>query len=156
VSDDLEVGPVDYMVIEFPGSKMTGEGLPILVDLVDQGVIRILDLVFIEKGPDGDVTVMELSDLDDATPGDLALFQGASSGLLDGSDISEAARAVEPGNAAGILVYENRWAGPFVAAMRRSGAELVASGRLPAEDVIAAVEALGSAPSGNPPILRTR
>ncbi len=156
MSDDLEVGPVDYMVIEFPGSKMTGEGLPILVDLVDQGVIRILDLVFIEKGPDGDVTVMELSDLDDATPGDLALFQGASSGLLDGSDISEAARAVEPGNAAGILVYENRWAGPFVAAMRRSGAELVASGRLPAEDVIAAVEALGSAPSGNPPILRTR
>jgi hypothetical protein len=134
------------MVIEFPGSKMTGEGLPLLVDLVDQGVIRILDLVFIEKRPDGDVTVVELSGLDDATSGHLALFQGASSGLLDGSDISEAAKAVGPGNAAGILVYENRWAGPFVAAMRRSGAELVASGRLPAEDVIAAVEALGSAP----------
>jgi hypothetical protein len=144
VSDDLEVGPVDYMVIEFPGSKLTGEGLPILVDLVDRGVIRILDLVFIDKGPDGDVTVMELSDLDDATSGHLALFQGASSGLLDGSDISEAAKAVEPGNAAGILIYENRWAGPFVAAMRRSGAELVASGRLPATDVIAAVEALGA------------
>ncbi len=144
MSDDLEVGPVDYMVIEFPGSKLTGEGLPILVDLVDRGVIRILDLVFIDKGPDGDVTVMELSGLDDATSGHLALFQGASSGLLDGSDISEAAKAVEPGNAAGILIYENRWAGPFVAAMRRSGAELVASGRLPATDVIAAVEALGA------------
>ena len=145
MSDDLEVGPVDYLVIEFPGSRMTGEGLPILVDLVDQGVIRILDLVFIDKGLDGDVTVMELSDLDDATSGHLSIFQGASSGLLDGSDISEAAQAVEPGNAAGILIYENRWAGPFVAAMRRSGAELVASGRLPAADVIAAVEALGSA-----------
>jgi hypothetical protein len=142
MADELEVGPVDYLVMEFPGSKMTGEGFPILVDLVDRGIIRILDLVFIQKSADGEVTVLELSDLDDETAGSLSVFQGASSGLLDGSDIGEAANAVEPGSSAGVLLYENRWAGPFVAAMRRSGAELVASGRVPATDVIAAVEAL--------------
>jgi hypothetical protein len=140
MADELELGPVDYLVIEFPGSKMTGEGFPILVDLVDRGVIRILDLVFIQKDLEGEVTVVELSEFDDETAGHLSVFQGASSGLLDGSDIGEAAKAVEPGSAAGILLYENRWAGPFVAAMRRSGAELVASGRVAATDLLDAIE----------------
>jgi hypothetical protein len=140
MADELEVGPVDYLVVEFPGSKMTGEGFPILVDLVDRGIIRILDLVFIQKDDDGEVTVLELSEFDDETAGNLSIFQGASSGLLDGSDVGEAAKAVNPGSSAGILLYENRWAGPFVAAMRRSGAELVASGRVPATDMIAAIE----------------
>jgi hypothetical protein len=141
MQDDLEVGPVDYLVIEFPGSGMTGEGFPILVDLVDRGIIRILDLVFIQKDLDGQVTVLDLTAMDDRTPGDLSVFVGAGSGLLDGTDIGEAASAVAPGSAAGILLFENRWAGPFVAAMRRSGAELVASGRVPATDLIAAIEA---------------
>jgi len=141
MQDDLEVGPVDNLVIEFPGSGMTGEGFPILVDLVDRGIIRILDLVFIEKDLDGQVTILDLTAMDDRSPGDLSIFQGASSGLLDGTDIGEAASAVAPGSAAGILLFENRWAGPFVAAMRRSGGELVASGRVPATDLIAAIEA---------------
>ena len=141
MADELEVGPVDFLVIEFPGSTMTGEGFPMLVDLVDRGIIRILDLVFIQKDRNGEISVMELSEFDDVTSGHLSLFEGASSGMLDGSDIGEAAKAVVPGSAAGILLYENRWAGPFVAAMRRSGAELVASGRVPASDVIAALDA---------------
>jgi hypothetical protein len=141
MADELEVGPVDYLVIEFPGSKMTGEGFPILVDLVDRGVIRILDLVFIQKDVTGAVTVLEVSEFDDETAGHLSVFQGASSGLLDGTDIGEAAQAVAAGSSAGVLLYENRWAGPFVAAMRRSGAELVASGRVPATDVLDAIEA---------------
>jgi len=141
MSDDLEVGPVDFLVIEFQESALTGEGFPILVDLVDRGIIRILDLVFIDKSHDGEVTVLEISDLDDRSPGDLSVFHGVNSGLLDGTDIGEAAAAVSPGSSAGILLYENRWAGPFVAAMRRSGGELVASGRIPATDVIAAIEA---------------
>jgi len=141
MQDDLEVGPVDYLVIEFPGSNMTGEGFPILVDLVDRGIIRILDLVFIQKDLDGQVTVLDLTAMDDQTPGELSIFQGASSGLLDGTDIGEAASAVAPGSSAGILLFENRWAGPFVAAMRRSGGELVASGRVPATDLIAALDA---------------
>jgi hypothetical protein len=146
MADQLEVGPVDFLVIEFPGSKMTGEGFPILVDLVDRGIIRILDLVFIQKDLDGQVTVLELSEFDDETAGHLSVFQGATSGLLDGTDIGEAAQAVAAGSSAGILLYENRWAGPFVAAMRRSGAELVASGRVAATDLLdalAAAEARG-------------
>lgn len=141
MADELEVGPVDYLVIEFPGSRMTGEGFPILIDLVERGIVRILDLVFIQKSDDGEVTVVELSELDDENAGQLSVFQGASSGLLDGSDVGEAAKAIEAGSSAAVLLYENRWAGPFVAAMRRSGAELVASGRIPAADVIAAIEA---------------
>jgi hypothetical protein len=141
MTDELEVGPVDFLVIEFPGSKMTGEGFPILVDLVGRGVIRILDLVFIQKDLDGGVAVVELSEFDDETAGHLSVFEGASSGLLDGSDIGEAAKAVQRGSAAGILLYENCWAGPFVAAMRRSGAELVASGRVAATDMLDAIEA---------------
>jgi hypothetical protein len=141
MADELEVGPVDYLVVEFPGSRMTGEGFPILVDLVERGIVRILDLVFIQKGDDGEVTVIELSELDDENAGQLSVFQGASSGLLDGSDIGEAANAVAPGSSAAVLLYENRWAGPFVAAMRRSGAEFVASGRIPVADVIASIEA---------------
>jgi hypothetical protein len=141
MTDDIEVGPVDYLVVEFPGSKMTGEGLPILVDLVDRGIIRVLDLVFVRRDDDGSITVVEVADLDGDGTLDLAVFQGASSGLLDQDDINEAGSVLTPGSSAGILVYENRWAAPMVGALRRSGAELVASGRIPAADVIAAIDA---------------
>lgn len=142
MSDELDVGPVDYLVIEFPGNKMTGEGFPILVDLVDRGIIRILDLAFVRKDLDGTVDAMALTDFDQEGIGELAVFHGASSGLLDEGDVTEAGAAVAPGSSAAILVFENTWAGPFVTAMRHSGAELVASGRIPAADVMAAIEAL--------------
>ena len=141
MTDELEVGPVDYLVVEFPGSKMTGEGLPILVDLVDRGIIRILDLVFVKRDEDDTITVAEVADLDGDGTLDLAVFQGARSGLLDEDDINEAGSVLTPGSSAAILVWENRWAAPFVGAMRRSGAEVVASGRIPAADLIAAIDA---------------
>jgi hypothetical protein len=140
--EDLEdMGPIDYLVVEFPGSRMTGEGLPLLVDLVDRGIIRILDLALAKKEPDGTVRGILIADLDGDEQLDLAVFEGASSGLLDEDDIAAAGSALQPGSAAGILIYENVWAGPFAAALRRAGGHLVASGRLPAPDVLEALEA---------------
>ena len=136
-----ELGPIDYIVVEFPGSHMTGEGMPILADLVDRGIIRILDLVFFRKDLDGTVTAVEIAELDpDGTLG-LGIFQGTTSGLLGDDDLSEAAAALEPGNSAGLLVYENRWAAPFASALRRGGAQLVASGRIPVQALLASIEA---------------
>jgi len=137
---DIDTGPIDYLVIEFPGNRMTGEGWPLLVDLVDRGVIRLLDLMFISKGSDGSVTALSLQDLGEEGV-DLTIFEGASSGLLGDDDLAEAATAVEPGCSAGILVYENAWAAPFAAAMRRGGGQLVAFGRIPVQDILAALEA---------------
>ncbi|WP_328674758.1 DUF6325 family protein [Streptomyces sp. NBC_00328] len=134
------MGPIDYIVVEFPGNRMTGEGLPILVDLVDRGLIRILDLLFVRKDADGSVAGMEIADFDGDGALDLAVFEGVSSGLLGEDDIEEAGKALEPGNAAGILVYENVWAAPFATALRRGGAQMVASGRIPVPAVLAALE----------------
>jgi hypothetical protein len=136
-----ETGPIDYLVVEFPGSRMTGEGLPLLVDLVDSGIIRILDLVFVQRKLDGSVSAMEIADFDNDGELDLAVFEGASSGLLGQDDVEEAASVVEPGNSAGILIYENVWAAPFAAALRRGGAQLVASGRIPVQAILAALDA---------------
>jgi hypothetical protein len=142
MSDEFaEMGPIDYIVVEFPGNRMTGEGLPLLVDLVDRGVIRILDLMFVRKEEDGSVVGMEIADLTGDGALDLAVFEGASSGLLGEDDIEEAGSALEPGNSAGILVYENLWAAPFATALRRGGAQLVASGRIPVPAVLAALDA---------------
>ncbi|MFJ9340618.1 DUF6325 family protein [Streptomyces sp. NPDC101733] len=141
MSDDTaEMGPVDYLIVEFPGSRMTGEGLPLLVDLVDRGVIRILDLVFIRKDLDGAVAVVELVESDDQA--DLSVFVGATSGLLDQGDVEEAGAALEPGNSAAVLVYENVWAAPLAGALRRGGAQLVASGRIPVDALLASAEAI--------------
>jgi hypothetical protein len=134
------MGPIDYVVVEFPGSRMTGEGFPLLVDLVDRGLIRILDLMFIRKEDDGSVAGLQIADLAGDGDLDLAVFEGASSGLLGQDDIEEAASALEPGSSAGILVYENLWAAPFAAALRRGGAQLVASGRIPVPAVLAALD----------------
>lgn len=139
------MGPISYLIVEFPGAKMTGEGLDALVDLVDRGFIRILDLAFVLVESDGTVTGLELRDIDGDGELDLTVFEGASSGLLSESDRAAAAEAVEPGAAAAILLYENRWAIPFVSALRRSGAELVSAGYLPVDDLLAAVEAAESA-----------
>jgi len=146
MGDDLDgMGPVDYLVVEFPGSRMTGEGLPILLDLVDRGIIRVLDLVFVKKEVDGLVRGLALADFDHDGDLDLAMFEGASSGLMDTSDVDEASSVLKPGNSAAIVVYENVWAAPLAAALRRGGAQLVASGRIPIQDVVAALEAAEAA-----------
>ncbi|WP_431684042.1 DUF6325 family protein [Kitasatospora sp. KL5] len=138
------MGPIDYVVIEFPGSKMTGEGLPLLVDLVDRGIIRIIDLMFMKKELDGSVVGLEIADMTGDGELDLAVFEGAASGLLGSDDLEEAAAALEPGNSAGLIVYENLWAAPFAAALRRGGAQLVASGRIPLPALLAALDELES------------
>ncbi|KUJ64044.1 hypothetical protein ACZ90_62985 [Streptomyces albus subsp. albus] len=135
------MGPIDYLVVEFPGSHMTGEGLPLLVDLVDRGIIRILDLMFVKKEPDGSVTGLEIADLAKGGRPELAVFEGASSGLLGKDDLEEAASVLSPGDSAGVLVYENLWAAPFAAALRRGGAQLVAGGRIPIQALVAALDA---------------
>jgi hypothetical protein len=120
---------------------MTGKGLPMLVDLVDRGIIRIIDLVFVKKELDGSVRGMAIADLDRDGQLDLAVFEGASSGLLGQDDLDEAGGALEPGSSAGILVYENRWAAPLAREIRRGGGQLVASGRIPVQAVLAALDA---------------
>lgn len=140
MDEQLEMGPIDYILVEWPGQQPNGEVAPHLVDLVERGLIRILDLAFIAKGEDGSVAGLELADLGDGAA-ELSIFEGASSGLISDDDVSEAAAALEPGTSAALLVFENSWAAPFVAAVRRSGGQLVASGRIPAEDVLAALDA---------------
>lgn len=140
-TDVTEVGPIDYLLIEWPDRQPTGEAAPHLVDLVERGLIRILDLVFLAKGEDGSVTRLEVSDLGE-TVASFEVFEGASSGLLSEEDTNEAAGALEPGTSAALLVYENRWAAPLATALRQSGGQMVASGRIPIQDVIDALDAV--------------
>ncbi|WP_308222285.1 DUF6325 family protein [Kitasatospora sp. A2-31] len=137
-----EVGPIDYVVVEFPGSRMTGEGMPVLVDLVDRGIIRILDLTFITKAEDGTVSGIELADVTGDGELDLTFFEGVSSGLIGEDDVAEAGALLAPGDSAAVLLYENLWAAPLVKALRHAGARMIASGRIPVEDVVAALNAL--------------
>ncbi len=134
-----EMGPIDYVVIEWPDRQPSGEGVPILLDLVERGIVRIIDLAFITKAADGTVAALELADVG-AIDG-LEDLVGAASGLLDESDIAEAGEALEPGTSAALLVYENSWAAPFAAALRRNGAQLVANGRIPVQAILAALDA---------------
>ena len=146
MSEDLEeTGPIDYLIVEFPGNRMTGEGFPLLLDLVDSGTIRILDLVFATRDTDGSLSVLRVNDLDGGGQLDLSVFEGASSGLIGQDDLEEAAAAIEPGSSAGILVYENTWAAPFAAALRRGGAQVVASGRIPMQAVLESLESAEAA-----------
>lgn len=140
---DTVTGPIDYLVLEFPGARFSGQGLAAIVDLVDRGIVRVLDLRVVKHELDGTWTALGIQDMD-ASGFDLTVLEGISSGLLDDDDLREAAAVIAPGNAAGILVYENTWAIPFVSAMLEEGAELVAGGRIPATDVIAALDRLES------------
>jgi hypothetical protein len=140
-SETEAMGPISYLVVEFPGNKMTGEGFLLLVDLVDRGIIRILDLVFVTRETDGTVRAIDLRDIDHDGQVDLTVFEGASSGLLDESDLADAAPVIEPGSSAGILIFENRWATEFTQALRRGGAQLVAAGYIPQDDVAASLDA---------------
>ncbi|HET9261392.1 MAG TPA: DUF6325 family protein [Acidimicrobiia bacterium] len=146
MSDEIEMGPIDYLVVEWPKeSPPTGEAFPYLVDLVDRGVIRILDLAFVEKDVDGNVLALDIADFDGDGYNDLAIFEGASSGLIGEEDQQEAGGVLEPGTAAAIMVYENTWAAPFATALRKTGAQLVAQGRIPINDLIATLDELEAA-----------
>jgi hypothetical protein len=135
-----EMGPIDYIVIEWPGRQPTGEAVPLIVDLVDRGIIRVLDIAFMVKGDDGSVAALDIGEIDGGSGG-WGEFDGASSGLLGDEDIQEAAAALEPGTSAAVLVWENRWAAPVAVALRKSGGQLVASGRLPIQAILASLEA---------------
>jgi hypothetical protein len=135
-----EMGPIDYVLIEWPGRQPKGEAAPYLVDLVDRGIIRILDLAFITKGEDGAVAGLEISEVGEQVE-EMKVFEGASSGLLSDEDAAEAAEALEPGTSAALLVYENRWAGPFAAAVRRNGGVLIDNQRITVPELMEALDA---------------
>src|SRR5829696_4438887 len=141
-----ELGPIDIVVIAYPAdAPMTGEAVPIVMDLVDRGIIRVLDVLFVMENEDGTFSGFEATDLEPGHVGDFKIFEGASSGLLGEEDVAQAAEAIEPGSAAVMIVYENRWAAPFIAAVRRNGGILVANKRIPVQDLIDALDAADAA-----------
>jgi uncharacterized membrane protein len=141
-----EMGPVDYVVLEWPDDQpATGEVQPLLLDLVDRGIIRILDIAFVAKSRDGSVAGIEVGGGLQHLAAAFAELEGASSGLLGDDDLQEAAAALNPGTSAAVLVWENRWAAPVARALRRSGGQLVASGRLPVQAILAALDAVEAA-----------
>ncbi|HSZ35987.1 MAG TPA: DUF6325 family protein [Acidimicrobiales bacterium] len=145
MGDSDVLGPIGYLIVEYPGTnKMTGNAFTELLALVDRGLIRVLDLRFVMRAADGSLAAMELSDIDADGQFDFGLFAGVSSGLLDDSDLQEAAAAIAPDSAAAIMVYENHWAGPFVQALREAGANLVSAGFIPQETLLATLDALGA------------
>ena len=136
-----ELGPVDYVVVEFPaGAKnFTGEMAAELVKLVDAGTIRVIDVLILDKNEDGSVDVTELSDIDQL--GELQTIEAELAELLAADDVAHLAVAMEPGSTAGVLIWENLWAAPFASAARRSGGQLIADGRIPIQAIIASIEA---------------
>jgi hypothetical protein len=136
-----DLGPIDILVIGYPAdAPMTGEAVPMLLDLVDRGIIRVLDALFVVKDDDGTYRGFEATGLEGKGVGDLREFEGASSGLLGDEDAAIAAEAVEPGTAVALIVYENRWAGPIAAAIRRNGGILLDNQRIPVQALIGALE----------------
>ena len=145
MADDIEeMGPIDWILIEFSGPP-TGAAAPYLLDLVDRGLIRIIDLVLVNKDADGALTILELADIDGDGELDLAVFEGVRSGVLGEDDVAEAAEVLEPDTSGVFLLYENLWAAPFAVAVRQAGGQLVASGRIPIQSIIAALDELDAA-----------
>jgi hypothetical protein len=143
---DIELGPIDWVIVEWPpGTEPNGKGLDMLVDLTERGIVRVLDIAFVRKNEDGSVSGGAIGDFDADGTLDLALFEGASSGVLGQEDYDEAGTALEAGASAAILVYENTWAAPFATNLRKSGARLVDSGRIPINEFIAALDELEAA-----------
>jgi uncharacterized protein DUF6325 len=141
-----ELGPIDIVVIAYPaGAPMTGEAVPLLLDLVERQIIRVLDVMFVIKNADGTFSGFEASDLEPDSVGDFHVFEGASSGLLGEEDAATAAEGIEPGSAAVLIVYENRWAGPFAAAVRRNGGVVIENQRIPVADLVEALDAAETA-----------
>jgi hypothetical protein len=145
--DDVieEMGPIDYVVLEWDGDRIvTGEVMPLIADLSDRGIIRVLDIAFLVKDADGEVAHLDFAEMAAEHEG-LTDFHGAASGLLGTDDLDEAAMALEPNTAAAVIVWENRWAAPVAVALRRSGGQLVASGRIPIQAILASLDAIESA-----------
>ena len=141
-AEDVDaLGPVDWIVVEFPGARFKGEIAPILADLEEREIIRVLDLVVLKKDADGTLEFFELSDLDASEIGGLRDSEAELAMLLSEDDLVNVANAIEPGSAAAVLVWENTWAAPFGSAVRRAGGQLVASGRIPVQALLAAIEA---------------
>ena len=136
-----QLGPVDYLVVEFPAgtSNFTGEMAKELLALVDSGTIRVIDILILTKNEDGSVDAMELSDIEDLGP--LQAVEAELAELLAADDVEDLAAAIEPGSTAGVLIWENLWAAPFASAARRSGGQLIANGRIPIQAIIASIEA---------------
>jgi hypothetical protein len=144
--DQDEFGPIDVVVIGYPaGAPMTGEAIPILLDLVDRGIIRVLDALFVRKESDGTFAGFDMAHVDQETAGDLTVFAGATSGLLDDDDVATAAAEIEPGSAALMIVYENRWAAHFIAAVRRNGGQPLGFQRVGVQQLIDALDAAEAA-----------
>ena len=142
-SDDIELGPVDIVVIGFPpGAPKTGSSIPMFVDLVDRGIIRVLDVLMVQKDAEGTVAALDIRDLGDEVETDLIVFDGARSGMLGDEDADVAGEGLEPGEAAVMICFENTWAAPFATEVRRNGGRMLAFQRVPAEEVIEIVQAL--------------
>jgi Family of unknown function (DUF6325) len=141
-ANEVELGPIDMVVIGYPpGAPMTGEAIPIMLDLVGRGIVRVLDAMFVTKNEDGTFSGFDIADLDADSAGDLTVFAGASTGLIHDDDVALVAAEIEPGTGAAMIVYENSWAGPFAAAVRRNGGRLIASERISTQDLIDALDA---------------
>ena len=139
---DLDsLGPVDYLIVEFPAgaSNFTGEMAKELLALVDAGTIRVIDVLILTKNEDGTVDAMELSDIEELGP--LRAVEAQLAELLAADDVENLAAAMDPGSTAGVLIWENLWAAPFASAARRSGGQLIANGRIPIQAIIASIEA---------------
>lgn len=142
MNDDGEeiLGLIDYLAVEWPGGHVTGEGFGLLLDLVNRDVIRVLDLEFIAKAADGTVKRVALGDVEHGGDVDVTMWDGASSGLLDESDLDQVGAVIEPGSLAGILVYENLWSVPLMTALDRSSARMVGNGRVIVDDLLTALD----------------
>lgn len=145
-ASEEEFGPIDVAVIGYPaGAPMKGDAIPMLLDLVDRGIIRVLDALFVRKEDDGTFSGFDFADLDEDSAGDLTVFAGATTGLLGDEDVAKVAAEIEPGSAAAMIVYENRWAAPFIAAVRRNGGVLIANERIGVQELIDALDAAEAA-----------
>ncbi len=145
-NEELELGPVDVVVIGYPpDAPRTGEAIPLFVDLVDRGIIRVLDVLMVQKDGEGNISGLEIADLDGDGVDDLLVFAGARTGMLGAEDASTAGEALQPGEAALMICFENAWAAPFATAVRRNGGQVLAFERVAAQDVLDTLDALDSA-----------
>ncbi|HEX4114467.1 MAG TPA: DUF6325 family protein [Solirubrobacteraceae bacterium] len=145
-NEELELGPVDVVVIGYPpDAPRSGEAIPLFVDLVDRGIIRVLDVLMVQKDGEGNVSGLEIADLDGDGVDDLLVFTGARTGMLGEEDASTAGKALQPGEAALMICFENAWAAPFATAVRRNGGRVLAFERVAAQDVLDTLDALDSA-----------
>jgi hypothetical protein len=148
-TDDEVFGPIDFLVLEFQNERMTGGVAAAMLDLVERGIVRIYDVLAVRKEEDGSIVGLDISDLSADSIGGMVVFAGARSGLVGDEDVNEAAEIMEPGTTAVLIVYENAWARPFVAAAREAGAEVIASARIPADVIMEVLEELEAADAAN-------